>query len=502
MTEDLELEWARDLFDRTRGAGEPVWTADAMVLARSGDRRRRLRTAGAGGGLAGVVAVTAAVAVGLGAGTADLGSQPGPGGGWGNRPLAEVFKHTDYLGPVDKSLQAYAPEPAVADLAAVMGRLDPSLSHIVGKSDDVRVVSAGDAEVKQATAIGMSSVWITDAPRPAGQLSFQFASPGGSVPSVATGVLGTDQLTGPCALAVGHDQGLAGAGITPSVSVKWSACAQTHLADGSTIGTASVRIGEGTAMVAVRQFFDGEVFSVIATDFWTSGRQGSVPDPTTVVHPTPWSEQSLAAALADPAVAPGWHPIPPPDSDGRLLQPADLGKGWAFDTSGGVGGSPLQYQIANGCVPTRTVPVAKAGSEARYWGQLPDGISGTVYEGEFPFRAGTGAQTMAQVRSAAQNGCKGKNGPVDYSGDKVVPLPAGIGDEAFEADVPGLGMVSVVVRIGDTILRADVTNAAYAQDAIWTEDKPLDLSSAADQQWLVNFARAMVSRYHAGMTGH
>jgi hypothetical protein len=503
MTEDLELEWARDLFDRTRGAGEPVWTADAMVLARSGDRRRRLRTAGAGGGLAGVVAVTAAVAVGLGAGTADLGSQPGPGGGWGNRPLADVFKHVSDFGVVDKSGHSDVPSPAATDVAAVLGSLDPSLSHLVGTSPFSRVVSPDDANAARATSITLSSLWTTAESRPAGQLSFQFGSSGGFVHHMPTSEPGADQLTGLCALAAGDHQSQTGPGTTPALSVRWSACTQSHLPDGSTVGSASVRIGEGTATVAVRQFADGEVFSVVAQDFWTSGLWNAPPDPTTVVHPTPWSEQSLVAALSDPAVRSGWHPIPPPDSDGRLLMPTDLGRGWSLDTTSvGDLGATQSLLIADGCVPDRNAALAESGSEARYRGTLPNGVPGAAYEGEYPVRSGSGAQTMADARAAAHGGCMDKVGLVDYSKNALVPLPAGIGDDAFAASVPGTGTVSAYVRVGDTILRTDLFSADHYDVTAQPAVKPLDLGSPADQQWLAGIARAMVSRYLAGMTGH
>lgn len=330
MTEDLgpDLDWARDLFDRARGAGEPAWAADAPTLARAGDRRRRVRAAGMAGGLAGVVALTTAVALGLGAGTTDLGSQPGPGGAWGNRPLSDVFTYATYHGAVDQSGHAYVPAPAAADVAAVIARVDPALTHLVGlKHNPARVVPADDAHAKQNKSLAMSSIWIDDDPRQSGTLSFGFASSLGRAQNMSVRVeIDASLLSAPCDFPV--SQVVPQADATPAPPLQWSPCISSHLPDGSTVASASARVGAGTAVIALRQFPDGEVFSVVAQDYglvpmW--GRQ--VPDPAAVVRPTPWSQQSLVAALADPAVRSGWNPIPPVNSDGRLLLPSDVGKG-------------------------------------------------------------------------------------------------------------------------------------------------------------------------------
>lgn len=499
--QDLDLDWARDLFDRARGAGEPAWTADPPTLARAGDRRRRFRTVGMAGGLAGVVALTTAVAVGLGAGTADLGSQPGPGGAWGGRPLADVFKYTTYSGAVDKAGHAYVPAPAAADLATVIARVDPSLTHFIGEKDQApHIVPADDAQAKQNKTLVMISDWVDDSPRQSGDLSFGFASSSGWAQTVGVVTeFDTNQLTAPCDLTLGRYTPPPGA--TPTPPVPWSSCHVSHLNDGSTVASASAHIGAGTAIVVLRQFADGEIFSVVARDYGSPAlwpRTG--PDPATVVHPTPWSEQSIAAAIADPTVQSGWNKLPPPNADGKLLQPADLGKGWALDTGQADEGTAGQLLLVNGCPPDLNEPLAKPGTEAHYWGPLPNGISGTAYEAEYPLIRGTGAKAMAAARTAAQGGCK--DGPVDSTKDSVIPLPAGIGDDAFVAVVPGLGIVSVAVRIGDTILRTDISNVNHVRDQTWADKKPLDLSSPSDQRWLAGVARSMVARYSAATTHH
>lgn len=491
---DLDWDWARELFDRTRGAGEPGFVADPAALARAGDRRRRLRTVGAGSGLLGVVAVTAAVAIGLGAGTTDAGSQPGPGGAWGNRPLSDVFKYVTSFDAIDKTGHAYVPATAVADLAAVMGRLDPSFTHLVGSHDrahDPRIVADGGAHAQLAHLAQVSSVWVDDSPRQSGELTFGFASNTGWAQLVGVGGLSSSQPPAPCSLVV---SGSPASSAAPSQQVQWSSCTVSHLQDGSTIASTSGRVGPGTITVALREFADGEVFTVVAQDFATAMLwQGTALDPATVVKPTPWTEQSLVAALADPAVRSGWNPMSPPNSSGRLLLPADIGKGWSFDTGKAREDTTQEYLYFDGCGSAQNVPVAKPGSETDYWGPLPNGVSGTASEGEYVLRSGSGVQTMAKARSAVQSGCA--DAPVGHLKDTVIALPAGIGDEAFAESVPDLGMVSVNVRIGDTILRTDLSNVNHVRDQSWTDKTPLDLTSSADRQWLADIARSMVARH-------
>lgn len=313
MTEDLDLDldpnWARDLFERTRGAGEPVWAVDAAALARAGDRRRRFRTARAGGGLAGAVTLTVAVAVGLGAGSSDAGSLPGPGGAWGNRPLADVFDYATY-GATYEPGGNYVAAPVASDVATVLARMDPSLTHIaaVKASSRPHIVAAGDARAKTAE-LHMGSTWVdSDAPRRAGVLSFEFAPVHDLAQMPQEAEYDTSQLALPCSLPFGGAVRAATSTTTPPPTpAQWSSCALSHQPDGSTIGSAVARIGTGTVTVAVREFADGEVFSVVAQDYWElSYPEVQVADPTTVLQPTPWNQGSLVAALADPAIQSGW----------------------------------------------------------------------------------------------------------------------------------------------------------------------------------------------------
>lgn len=501
-TEDLDLDlgrnWAREMFDRTRGAGEPGFTVDPAVLARAGDRRRRLRTAGAGSGLAGVVAASVALALGLGAGSTDAGSQPGPGGAWGNRPLADVFRHAAVM---EQPGETYVAAPAASDLASVVSRLDPSLSHVVAVPAQSRphIVAAGDPRAKKITGMAVSSLWVDGAAsRRFGELDFGFASAGGQALISAVDAFGTGELGAPCDLPLGGAaRGVKFTGPSvPKTSVPWSACTVTHQPDGSTIGSAAGRIGAGTVIVAVREFADGESFSVVARDFASPTYfQGAVPDAATVLQPAPWSQSSLAAALADPGVRSGWNPLPPRNADGTLLAPSDLGKGWSYDTSQVDQGTTGEFVTVNGCAEDQMVPLTGPGSDAHYQGPLPNGVAGTAHEAEFRLPSGSGAQTMARARSAAQGGCA--VGSVDFSKDTVMALPAGIGDDAFVADVPDLEMLSVEVRVGDTILKTDLTDTDSVHDQSWTGHPVLDLSSPSDQRWLAGIARSMVAR-HAG----
>jgi len=498
MTEDLDLDpdWAREMFDRTRGAGEPGFAVDPAVLARAGDRRRRLRTVGAGGGLAGVVAVTVIVALGLGAGSTDAGSQPGPGGAWGGRPLSDVFR---YAAVMEQPGEASVPAPAASDLATVVARLDPSLSHLVAvrAPGQPHIVAAGDARAKKVTGMDAGSVWVDGAsPRRSGELDFGFASASGQALLPAVAAFDTGQLGAPCNLPLGGPpRGVKFTGDSvPKISVSWSACTVTHQPDGSTIGSAAGRVGAGTVIVASRQFPDGESFAVVARDFASPTYfQGVAPDPAIVLQPTPWSQSSLAAALADPAVRSGWNPLPPRNADGKLLMPSDLGKGWSYDTSFVNQGTFGEFVATNGCAHSPTAPLAGTGSDANYAGPLPNGVTGTAYEEEFRLLPGSGAQTMAEARSAAQGGCFSAS--VDFSKDTVMALPAGIGDDAFVANVPDLEVLSIEVRVGDTILKTDLTDTDRVHDLSWRGHTPLDLSSPGTQRWLADVARAMVARH-------
>jgi hypothetical protein len=492
---DPDPDWARDLFGRARGGSEPAWTADSATLARAGDRRRRLRTAGAGGGLLGMAALTVAVAVGLGAGSTDLGSQPGPGGAWGNRPLSDAFKYVSYYGAADNSRHVYIAQPAVSDVAAILGRVDPALTHFAAVTTAKPVVvAAGSAHAKQFTTMAMTSIWADGMSRQSGSLSFDFASSKGWARTIGT-TLDAGNLSEPCALPLAGSGSLP-TGSAPAKPPQWSACTGSKLPDGSTVSSASARIGAGTVVVVVRQFADGEVLSVVAEDFTMPMWQGTAPDPATVVQPTPWSEQSLRAALADPDVRSGWNPMTPADVDGRLLAASDLGPGWSFDDGQADPVVLGQFTVVNGCGADQSQNLAKPAVLAHYSGPLPDGQTGTASETEFPLTAGTGPKTMAAARAAAVGGCK--NGPVDFSKDTQIPLPAGIGDEAFAAAVPGLGEVDVDVRVGDTILRTALSDTGPIRDQSWTEKKPLDLTTPAGQRWLESVARAMVARYAAG----
>ena len=286
----------------------------------------------------------------------------------------------------------------------------------------------------------MSSVWVdAAAPRRSGELAFGFASASGwalipGVTAVDTGQLGAPYCDLPSA---DWTAGGSNTSVSPSQTpAQWSSCTVSHQPDGSTIDSATGQIGAGTAIVALRQFADGEVFSVVALDFASPAYfQGAAPDPTTVLQPTPWSQSSLAAALADPAVRSGWNPVPPRNADGTLLVPSDLGQGWSHHTSEVDQGTRGQLVRCNGSAEAQRVPLSGPGSDAHYRGPLPNGVAGTAYEAEFRLLPpGSGAQTMARARSVARDGCAA--GSVDFSKDTVTALPAGIGDDAFVGTPP------------------------------------------------------------------
>ena len=212
---------------------------------------------------------------------------------------------------------------------------------------------------------------------------------------------------------------------------------------------------------------------------------GVQPSAAEVLTPTPWSENGLGAALSDPAVGPVLAPLPPPNADGKLLVPADVGPDWAYDP-GSRESSTGEFVMDNGCTPDHSIFGLAAGRALGYTGSLPDGTRATGFEGEYRLPAGTGAKTMQDARTYARGGCDPAAKDGGFSQDTVTELPAGIGDGAFVENQPQQGGVRVTVRVGDTILQTDLTRA---------DRQRLTLSSDADRAWQQRIAAAMVARY-------
>ncbi|GAA1950756.1 hypothetical protein [Catenulispora subtropica] len=492
-----DTDWARDVFDASRGEAEPVWGADVAAITRAGDRRRRLRTVRNGGGMLGVVAVTVAVAVTLGAGTTDYGSKPGPAGGWDKRRLQDVFQYAAVQGggggTGDVDFFHHVPATAATDVAALIGNLDPARAHLKGAPAGPargrpRIVSATDSGLKGASIFFMGSSWTADGSYPPGadaqphqgaRVEYNFYR---DVNELRPHVPGSDdaRLTPmPCGLSVDMTLQMRA---PDKVVPKWSECRYTVLADGSKVGTTSAALGAGMETVAVRIFADGNVVSVLGWDFPQESVDGTAP-PGTVVKPSPWSESNLRAALSDPEVGPVFPPMPAPNADGRMLAPTDLGPDWAFDL--GMQSSTGEFVMDNGCSPDHSVFGLAPGRGIQYSGTLPGGTAATVFEGEYRLPSGSGAATMQDARKYAQGGCDPQPGVV-FSKDTMSALPSGIGEDAFVELQPQQAMARVYVRFGDTVLEATVTRS---------DTKPLDLTSAAGTAWLERVARQMAAHW-------
>ncbi|ACU69235.1 hypothetical protein Caci_0282 [Catenulispora acidiphila DSM 44928] len=486
----VELAWAHDLFDNTRGEAEPPWAVDLAVITKAGHRRRRFRRARTGGGVLAVLAVTTAAAVTLGAGTTDYGSSAGPAGGWGARPLQDVFRYVEVNGGSfpgnNGDLYHHVPKSAAVDAAVLVGHLDPAGTHLRGEPDrpdgpNPRIVGDGDAWVKGAANIEMSSDWSADGTGPtSAQVSYGFFD---DVNTLRTGIAGRP-VSGPCGLNMELFLGVIDpTGTTPLP--QWSGCRYTTLADGSRVAAASASVGAGTETVAVRIFGSGNVIGMLGTNYqWTAAVDGARPSARAVVTPSPWSEDGFRAALSDTALVPVLHPRGPVNADGKLLVPSDIGSDWAYDPTGGSEGTG-EFVLDNGCTPDHSIFGLASGRAVGYTGTLPDGTAGTGFEGEYRLPAGTGARTMQDAQKYGQGGCGG------FSQDTVAALPSGIGDSAFLLYQPQQSTVRVTVRLGDTILQTDIGRADHS---------PLTLTSAADRTWLQQIAQRMVAHY-TGVAG-
>ena len=502
-----DVHWARDLFDGARGGAEPAWSADVATITRAGDRRRRLRAAGTGGSLLGVVAVTTAVAVTLGAGATDYGSAPGPGGSWDHRKLQDVFHYAQVLGgggsgPELVDYSEHVPRAAAADVAAMIGHLDPAGAHLscspAGPAKPrPRIVGDGDSALKDTRAFTMTSSWTADGSYPdrtgttaQGRLAYRFlktdTSLGGEIQPDGT------WAPRPCGLNVDSELRFRAPG-SSSPPPQWSPCQYTELSDGSRIGTTQAASGPGTETVAVRIFDTGAVVALIGFDYpMPRGSDQNAPaDPKTVVSPSPWSQAGFRAALADPDVVPAFPPMPAPNADGKLLDPADLGPQWEFGNSGTLGTS--EFMMDNGCRPDHSVFGLPPGRGLQYAGPLTaaGGVPGLVVEREFRLPAGRGPAIMKDARTYAEGGCD-PTPDIRFSDDTVTELPSGIGDDAFVENQPSQGKVRVIVRSGDTILEAIV---------LGSDPKRLDLTSPPARAWLEGIARQMAAHWTAPRTG-
>jgi hypothetical protein len=520
MTELYEdQEWARDLFDRSRAGEEPMWVADHGAMAKAGQRRNKIRT------MAASTCAVAVLAVAAGVGSMVVGtggkSYPPPA----DAPeLARVFQYFSIFTSGTKSgayPQADAhgvtttpiPAAAAGTATALISQLDPGHSHIglipsdFASDEAVTVLADDDPVAKDQSVLGFSGTWTpsgeissspTSGPTQNGTLSIQFDASGFGLGPASTGTDGCGISANSAANGAANESAAAysdGAGW--ATNAKWSPCATSTLADGSTLMSSSESYGDFVIDNAARVFPNGAGAIEIAWQNFTFGAPVSAspntsgqeptprPDPATVLSPSPYTMQQLLDALSAPSVVPGLTPVPVTAPPAGTLQAADFGPGWVYDyTHSRVFAGMPGLSAANGCA---VKPTSGASAYTLYDGTLPSGepVSATATVYRLP--AGSGASAMADVARDAAAGCKGAsiaNEPFAGSGAKVpvTALPAGIGDG---------GIIEFgdqfVVRSGDTIVDVHIGGSD-------TPGKTIPAASDADRQWLVGLARTAVAR--------
>lgn len=307
-------DWARGVFDRVRtGQHEPPWTPDATAAARlSGRRRTRFRAAGA---------LAAAAVVGLSVTAFDtLGGNVFKGRNAVSPGASQtVWTGLDLTGYLDisgvwKSMSRGGAGPMSATglttISTVLQRLDPGLAHIRTTTGRHRLDTGPDAGGTTNIQLRAQGFWA-----PKGDVS-SFPPPGGTfIPKTPFGYVAIVPMNPeflqrpglpnmPCGLGA-----LAGSDQIPAVT-SWSTCVHAQQTDGSDITvTHSVGLPAGTVTVAARVFRDGSSVQLVAST--VIGRQDMTATGPAMaskfqagpsLDPAPWTDISLAQALAGPDV--------------------------------------------------------------------------------------------------------------------------------------------------------------------------------------------------------
>jgi hypothetical protein len=500
-----ERDWARELFDRSRGGEEPAWVVDAGLLATAGLRRKRARARMVSGS---VVAVIVAAAVGIsvsGTGRATPVDPPHPStapparhyasmsaayqdivGGAGWRTKDAKSQDPDYF----KKYYIAVPDSTVRDTIGLLTHLDPTLGHVVAAphaaSRDIRLVPDSDQMAQDMDLLSMTIQWTPDGQRPptsggpSGSLALEFHASGGF-----------DATSRDCP---GPDAGLqafldpvsvGGGGWTNGA--KWSPCTTSTLKDGSVVMTRTKTYGPYYVAVVARQFpHDGG--SIFATwSNYSENRIGNTaPDPKSVLPTNPVTVHLLVAALSDPSLVPGLTADPITGTPSDQLQASDFGPGWRLDSAQSHGTTGALV-VDNGCDMQQN-PVAKVQPMYAFAGTTPSGLSVTATVGTDIVAKGSGPAWMAKLRQHGTGGCdQGQAGELKYSQDTMSPLPAGTGDDAFIEHWVGQGNETIFIRFGDGIFRLDVS----------TPDHKMPTFTSADRTWFAGLAAKAAAR-HAG----
>jgi hypothetical protein len=499
-----DQDWARELFDRSRGGEEPAWVVDSASLAAAGLRRKRARGWTVSGS---VVAVIVAAAVGIslsgtGRATPAAPSQssttPPPRhyasksaayqelvGGFSWSTKDAKWQDSDFF----KKYYIAVPDSMVKDTVGLLTRLDPTLGHFVAAphavSGDVRLVPDSDPMARDMAMLNTTFQWSPDGQRPpasggpSGSLALEFQASGGS-----------DATSPDCAGTSNGFQGfldpvsIGGGGWTDGA--KWSPCTASTLKDGSVVLTRTKAYGPYLVAVVARQF-PHDAGSIVATwsnfsDNWTANMS---PNPKSVLPANPVTVPLLTAALSDPSLVPGLTADPVTGTPADQLQASDFGPGWHLDS--GSHATTGDLVVDNGCDMQQN-PVATAQPMYAYTGPTPSGLSVTATFGTDIMAKGSGPAWMASLRQHGTSGCdQGQAAELKYSQDTMSPLPSGTGDDAFIEHWVGQGSETIFIRFGDGIFRLDVT----------TPDHKMPAFTAADRTWFAGLAAKAAAR-HAG----
>lgn len=477
--------WARETFSPARYAPEPEWSLDTSALLLTGRRRNRRRRLIAGGGVAGVTAAVMLGSVLWGPSAAPARPTPVATPTPTSGSPADLSKLSDYVyvggetfATSDESV-GVVPRSAADTMAAVVDRLDPTHRHLRSDPQAAKMTVVNDnTRADDITSLVASSQWTLDGSFDTSQL--QSAKPHAD--------LGIDFANSAAALhpeqASGQAAGLAPCGIgKPMLDVyqltragvrvaTWSQCTARTLNDGSTVETASLKVGLGTIILAIREFPAAGSITLTAANFAMANTDASHLPTAAMVLPTPWSEQTLANALSDPAVRAGLPPAPTAPPAGTL-QAADLGGSWAYapdrlDRAGD------RLAVDNfGCGDPRSIVTARTvGVTSAYTGTLPSGHKAVVTEDTYPLQPGQGRSTMAMLRANADRTCPQRSADVT-----VTALPPGVGDAGFV-----MNGRDVYLEVGDTIIVLHVMDTTDATG-------PRTAMSATDLEWLTAVAK-------------
>lgn len=484
MSEDA---LARELFHPARVAPEPDWSPDAAALLHAGRRRGTARRLRVGGLAAGVAAVTAVTLLLGGNG----GPVPSPAATSTPPPRRLTPEQLSGFVTVDSTATNWRqlaaggydiPASALRTTSTIVTRLDPELKHLrAGSAVRSTLNAVGDAtfDARNLAEISLFSQWTTDgvavldtpSQKPTGMLSIAFFDSAHRLRPTGDPASST---TEPC-----------GIGTPEPSAAPWSPCAVGALSDGSRVESTVMHNGAGTVIEVIREFPGGAGGIVIyAADFDRVG--GQTPDASQIVKPTPWTEQSLVAALADPGAAAGLPSDATPHGPPGFLSAAGLGETWSYDDDQAARPGDLPLDDF-GCGTGKTATPAKPALGGGYVGVLPSGASGVVQESAYDLGGPVQASAaLSALRSNASRQCPSSATRND------VELPPGVGDDAVVVFHPGYTTGDAYIRVGSTILQLTV---------LFTATGPAPAAgyhfSSADRAWFGHLVEQARARYSA-----